>query len=274
MEARSNPPLSQPQSSHPGIRHLKGLGYRYRYALITAPFVMGIWQLVGSLGWLPISVPSPWQIGVSLIGKFDVLWHHVQPTILASVLGFTIATAVALTLAILATLIPKTEPVIYGASVFIFSVPLIALTPVLVIWMGTGAAVRITIATIAGFFPILVAGIQGFKAVDAGAMELFQILSADRWQRFVHLQWPSALPYLFSGLKAAAASAVLGTIISEWTGADRGLGVMMVYALFAFDAPQLWVTILSSGALSVLGYGLVVLVERWLTPWQEGRIDG
>src|SRR5262249_45058930 len=157
----------------------------------------------------------------------ETLWYHVWPTVLAALWGYAIASGVAVGCAALAIVLPGTAPTIYNVAVIIYSIPLIALSPVLVTWLGTGTAVRITIAALAGFVPVLVGAIQGFRAVDRSSSELFKLLAARWWQRLLYLSLPSALPYLFSGLKVSAASAVLGAIVSEWAGAERGLGVMM-----------------------------------------------
>ena len=120
----------------------------------------------------------------------------------------------------------------------------------------------VVIATIAALFPLLVGVVQGFKAVDRNVSELFHILAASRWQRLRKLAFPSALPYLFSALKIAAPLSVLGALIAEWVSADRGLGIMMIYALFSFDVPLAWLTILAVCFVATLAYGLVALAER------------
>jgi ABC-type nitrate/sulfonate/bicarbonate transport system permease component len=225
------------------------------------------WQFAKRQGWLPISVPAPTEVWDAFASDPGTLWYHVWPTVVAAACGYAIAGGVAIGCASLAVVLPGTAPTIYNVAVVIYSIPLIALSPVLVTWMGTGAAVRITIAALAGFFPVLVGAIQGFRAVDRRAAELFRVLSARWWQRLLYLSVPSALPYLFSGLKVSAASAVLGAIVSEWAGAERGLGVMMAYALFSFDVPKVWLSLVTSAALAMLSYAAVAVVERGAVRW-------
>ncbi len=146
-------------------------------------------------------------------------------------------------------------------GVVVDSIPLIALTPVLMIWVGNGLAARITIATIAPLFPLLVGAVQGFKASERNVSELFHLLGATRRQKLLKLALPSALPYLFAALKVAAPLAVLGALIAEWVSADRGLGIMMTYALFSFDVPLAWATILAVCVLATTAYGFVALGE-------------
>ena len=140
--------------------------------------------------------------------------------------------------------------------------PLIALTPILMVWVGNGLTSRIIISTVAALFPLLVGAVQGFKAVDRNASELFHVLAATRWQRLRKLSFPSALPYLFAALKIAAPIAVLGALIAEWVSADRGLGIMMTYAFFSFNVPLAWLTIIAVCTIATTAYGLVAIVER------------
>ncbi len=116
---------------------------------------------------------------------------------------------------------------------------------------------------------------QGLRSSETGREELFDVLSARRWQRFLHLRLPTSMPYVFAGLKAAAASAVLGAIIAEWTGGGgtRGLGQMMTNALFGFNVPQTWLTILTSAVLAVGAYAVVAVVERLVVRWDHGDLD-
>ena len=161
----------------------------------------------------------------------------------------------------------------YG--VVVDSIPLIALTPILMVWLGNDIESRIVIATIACQFPLLVGAVQGLGAVDRSRSELFHVLSASGWQRLRLLALPSALPYLFSAMKIAAPLAVLGALIAEWVNAERGLGIMMVYALFSFDVPLVWLTIVAVCALAVIGYGVVAIGERLVVTWDSGdRIGG
>jgi NitT/TauT family transport system permease protein len=95
------------------------------------------------------------------------------------------------------------------------------------------------------------------------------VLSASRSQTLRYLLIPSALPYLFAGLKIAAPSAVLGAITAEWAGADRGVGAMMLYALFSYDTPKVWLSVLLTCLLAGAGFGIWALIERVAVYWQH-----
>jgi ABC-type nitrate/sulfonate/bicarbonate transport system permease component len=224
--------------------------------------LIALLEILKRSGALPITVPAPSEVGAAFVDNIGDLGYHAVPTLLSALTGLCLSTVLAFSLAAAAVLWRSAEPGILRFGVMIDSMPLIALGPILVLWVGNGLAPRVILATMAPLFPLLVAMIQGFKAVDRDAADLFHLLAATRLQRLLKLALPSALPYIFAGLKIAAPLAVLGALIAEWIGADRGLGIMMIYALFSFNVPVAWVTILAVCAIAMAGYGLVALIER------------
>lgn len=247
-------------------------------AVLIPVFAVGIFLLVVELakraGALPITIPAPSQVATAFVRQFDTIQHHLLPTLQAAAVGFAVAVAVALALASLATLVRSTKSAIYNIAVITYSIPLLALSPVLIVWLGNGPGARVTIAALAGFFPVIVGAIQGLDAIDRRQNELFDILAASRLQRFWLLSIPSSLPFLFSGLKISAASAVLGAIVAEWAGAEQGLGVMMAYALFAFNVEQVWLTVVTATVCAIAAYSAVQLLERCVIPWQPSDRNG
>ncbi len=236
--------------------------------------LVALWQGAKMAGLLPITVPAPSEIAEAFTRSYGDLFYHMVPTVLSAAAGFALAVLIALALGAVAISFRKSEPTILKLGIVVDSIPLIALTPILMVWIGNGPASRIVIATIAALFPLLVGVVQGFKAVDRNVAELFHLLAASRWQRLVKLAFPSALPYLFSALKIAAPLSVLGALIAEWVSADRGLGIMMIYALFSFDVPLAWLTIVAVCIVATLAYGLVALAERIILGGPQEVIGG
>jgi NitT/TauT family transport system permease protein len=228
---------------------------------------LAVWEAAQRAGLLPVTVPAPSAIVTALIANRSAILFHLGPTLAAAGAGYGFAALVTVALAGLATVVPRAAPGVVGAGIILHSIPLIALTPLLVLWLGPGVATRSVIAAFACFFPILIGALQGFKASDANAEELFHVIAASPLQRFRMLAFPSALPFLFSGFKVAAPAALLGTIIGEWAGASRGLGLFMLNALFAFQIEQVWASIVVCSLLAVAGYGIVALAERVVIPW-------
>jgi len=218
-------------------------------------------------GWLPITVPAPSQIAAVIPAQFADLMYHAGGTLQSAVTGYALAALIALTLASLALSLKDAERPILSIGVLIDCVPLIALAPIFVIWVGQGPVLYIMVSTISAFFPLLLGAIQGLKASDRNARELFHVIAASRWQRLRLLALPSSLPFVFAALKIAAPLALLGALIAEWMGAERGLGAMVLYALFSFNVPVVWLTILTVCAISALAYGLIALIESRVVTW-------
>jgi ABC-type nitrate/sulfonate/bicarbonate transport system permease component len=178
---------------------------------------------------------------------------------------------VALGAAFVAALVAALRPAIYNLGVALASIPLIAATPLLALWLGNGPLTRSLIAGLASYYPLLVGAMQGFRAYEANHMELFHVYSASRWRIFRSLILPSSLPYLFAGFKLAAPLAVLGSLTAELTGAENGVGVIMLSALFSFDIQLVWLTVLIACSLSGAGYALWSLIERVTIYWESPR---
>lgn len=221
-----------------------------------------IFQLAVMAGLTPSTLASPTQIAGGVIGSAGLLWYHLEPTLLVAITGYGIAIAVALMTAALVYVVKPLEATVMTIGTVIDSIPMIAIAPVLVIWMGLTLPMRLTITTIICLFPIFISVLQGLKSPPATAEELFVNLAASPMQRFRLLGIPYALPYLFVGLKIAAPLAILGALIAEWTGAERGLGVYMLNAMFGLRIIELWSGVFVACAVSASAYMLVSLFER------------
>jgi NitT/TauT family transport system permease protein len=246
-------------------------------ALLPLLGIAGTLMLVEALkrtGHLPVTIPAPTQVWGALLADPRGIGLALGETAMNAVRGFTVATLVALGAALLAVLVAGLRPLIYNLGVGLSSIPLIATTPLLALWLGNGPLTRSLIAGLASYFPLLVGAMQGFRAYEPNHMELFHVYSASRWRVFRSLVLPSSLPYLFAGFKLAAPLAVLGSLTAELTGADNGIGVMMLSALFSFDTKQVWLTVLLACALSGAGYALWAAVERVVIFWDPpGELD-
>jgi NitT/TauT family transport system permease protein len=212
-------------------------------------------------GLLPVFVPAPSEVFNEILKSPRLVTGNLGPTAFKATLGYFIAMGIAVSAGSIAVLVRVLYSPIYNFSVTINSIPIIATAPLLALWLGTGPQVQIIIATLACQFPMLVGTVQGLQAADARQRELMHVLSASPFQTLRYLLIPSAIPYLFAGFKIAAPSAVLGAVTAEWAGAERGLGAMMLYALFSYDTPKVWLSVLLTCLLAAFGYGLVVFVE-------------
>jgi NitT/TauT family transport system permease protein len=237
--------------------------------LATIAAVLGAIELLHAVGRLPSFLPAPSALWAVLRDNPSLLIANMIPTAVKAATGFAIAAAIALAGAGIAATIAATFAPIYNFGATLQSIPIIATTPLLALWLGTGPQTQIIIAVLASQFPMLAGAMQGFRAVDARQRELFHTLSASKLQFLRLLVLPAAMSYLFAGFKVAAPAAVLGTITAEWAGAERGVGAMMLSALFSYDPATVWLSVFAACALAGGGYAFWALIERVVVFWDQ-----
>lgn len=219
-------------------------------------------ELLGAVDLLSPSFAPPSRIAAEMGHEPGLLWFHVEPTLLTASTGFVLSLLLSLVIAFACFAWPRLEAVALTMGAVMDSVPIIAIAPVLAIWLGLSLPMRISLTVMICTFPILVSLFQGLRAVPATADEMFTVLAASPWRRFRLLAAPYALPYIFVGLKVAAPLAVLGALMAETTGVERGLGAFIVDAMFGVRIAQLWAGVVLACLMSVSGYALVALFER------------
>jgi NitT/TauT family transport system permease protein len=181
--------------------------------------------------------------------------------------GFLIASAVSITTAGLLVSIPRLENVLTPFIVALQSMPKVAIAPLLIIWLGFGEQAKIAIIMTVCFFPIMVNTLQGLKIRDRTQFELFQSLGATRWQLFLHLRLPGAVPYIFAGLHIGAIFALIGAVVAEFVGTGSGIGYVMLQAKATFDVPGVYVCLLLLMILGTLLNFIMRRLERKVSFW-------
>jgi ABC-type nitrate/sulfonate/bicarbonate transport system permease component len=203
------------------------------------------------------------------------LWEN--PAIYATATLYTLGEALAgLLIGILAgtliacllTLMPGIEDGVMTLAILVKSTPMVAIAPLLTIWLGFGILPKIIITALLTFFPVLVNVLSGLQRVDAALLDLFSSWNASRWEVFKYLRAPSALPYIFAALKISAPLALIGAVVAEWTGASGGLGQSMWLAYANLNLPYLFAAIFILAAIGMLLYRTSVWLERKSIFWQ------
>ncbi len=242
---------------------------RYFAPLATVTLLLLTWEVGVRLFGVPAYIaPSPSDVAATLSQESGLLLRNFWPTLLESVLGFLIGNLIAISVAVAFVHHKSAEKAFYPIAVFINTIPILAIAPILVLLFGNGLLAKVVIAALICFFPTLVNMTRGLQAVSAQTLELARILSASKWEIFWKIRLPSSLPYLFSALKIASTTCVIGAIVGEWVGADVGLGALIIEATFNFRSALLYATVFVSSGLAVLLFTAVTLAERLVIRWK------
>lgn len=225
------------------------------------------WALVAFFQVKPFIAPAPQVVAITLWQKSGMLLANLLPTAIEALGGFAIGNVVAIAMATLFVHRKSLEMAFFPIVVLINSIPVVAKAPILVLLLGNGMAPKIAIAAVICFFPTLVNMVRGLEAVSPQALELMHVLSAGKWEIFSRLRLPTSIPYLFSALKIAASTAVVGAIVGEWIGSQEGIGALIIQATYNFDSALLYATVICGSAFSVLFFLAIRAVERLCGRW-------
>jgi len=220
-----------------------------------------LWQIES---WL---LPSPVEIVRAGLEAKGILWQHIWQTAQETLWGFGLSLAVGLLLGLLIDSSPLVRNAVFPILVVSQTIPIIAIAPLLVIWLGYGIWPKIIVVGLICFFPIVVNTADGLRAADPELIALLRSMGASRTDVFVKVRLPGAMPMVFSGIKIAITYSVVGAILGEWVGASKGLGVFMLRSSNSFRTDWVFVSIAITGVLSILLFALVALVERLALPW-------
>lgn len=234
--------------------------------------LIGLWALlVYVLKVPPFVAPSPQLVAVTLVTKFDVLMTNLLPTAIEAISGFLLGNLAAIVIATAFVHKKSLEQAFFPVVVLINTIPVVAKAPILVLLLGNGMEPKIAIAALICFFPTLVNMVRGLESVNPQALELMRVLSASKTETFFKLRLLNALPYLFSALKIAASTAVIGAIVGEWIGSTTGIGALIIQSTYNFDSAMLYATVIVGSAFSVLFFLAITLVERLVVRWQPAN---
>jgi putative hydroxymethylpyrimidine transport system permease protein len=230
---------------------------------------LGLWEAGVRVYETPHYIlPTPSAIVTTLVDKRATLGRHTLVTLQEMLLGFGLAVSVGGVLAVLMFEIPMLERALYPYVIGSQTVPVFAIAPLLVLWLGYGIMSKVLMAAIIVFFPIVLNTLDGLKAADADIVSLLRVMRASRWQLLRKAQLPAALPFMLSGAKIGISISTIGAVIGEWVGARAGLGRLMLDANSQLQVSLVFAAIICLTLMGLVLFGLMTLIERWLTPWR------
>ncbi len=242
----------------------------YLPPLFAALLLLAVWELVARWGHIsPTILPAPTHI-ISYTGPYwSVLLGHAWQTLLEALLGLSVAIILGVLAAILLDSSAIIRKALYPLLIASQTIPIIALAPLLLVLIGYGLLPKVIIVTLYCFFPITIAMASGFASVDTEQINLFRTMQASYGQTLKLLKIPSALPAFFAGLKIAVAYAMTGAIVGEYVGAYKGLGIFIQTSANTHATPLVFAAIFVTALISLLLFGLVILLEHLLMPWRR-----
>ena len=227
-----------------------------------------LWELVCRVFSIPaFLVPAPSAIWADTWKLAGPVWMHTLATTQTTLLGFFASLIVSLPLAVLLTSSPMIANTLYPLLVLTQSIPKVALAPILVVIFGSNELPRVVVTFLVAFFPLVLSIAAGITSVPPELIELGRACRASRWRELWRIRLPYAVPFIFSGVKAAITLSVVGAVVGEFVNADKGLGYLIVTSTAFFQVPLAWGALVLLSLLGIILFQAVVIIEQVFFPW-------
>ena len=243
----------------------------YRSVLVIIGFFL-VWELSVHILKIPKSkLPAVSETLAALFfPKAHQTYHwaiNFKTTLTEFLMAFIITSALGIIIAILVVWSRHAKNILLPAFIFINSLPVIAIAPLILLWKGYGITTNMLIAFLVSFFPVVINTMTGLDAVEDEILDLARYLNASKFQLFVKIRIPNSLPYIFSGLKICSTMSIIGAIVAEYIGSNKGLGFVIINAQYVLDTPPIFAAVILVSLLGAGLYGLVTLLEHLVMPW-------
>lgn len=255
--------------------------YRVKIQIGRVLILLGFfasWQAIVEVFAIPAYVvPSPTQLAARAydIMVQGILWPHLATTLGEILLGLLLGVALGLFFGVAVALLPIVEDLVYPYLIAVQTLPKVAIAPLLVIWFGYGMTSKVVTTAMVAFFPMLVNVMTGFHTADRDQVDMMKAFGANRWQTFLHLRLPNALPMVFAGLEIAAVFAVIGAVVGEFVGAQAGLGYLITVWNFQLDIAGVFTILIVLSAIGLVLHGMVTFAARRTVFWvRRARDEG
>ncbi len=242
------------------------IGFATFAAIIVAWYV-----LVTVLNVPDYLVPTPQAVVARIVTAHANLNYHAAVTLLETLGGFFLATVLGVAAAMLFIWSRTLERIVMPVLLVIQTFPKIALAPLIIIWFGVGFGPKLLISFLVAVFPVLIGAMVGMRSVDPDMIDLARSMQASPLRIFWRVRLPFALPQIFGALKVAIAFAIVGAVVGEWVGADRGLGYLLIWANANLDTTLLFAILIYLAVIGLALYYAVEMVETLLLPWHVSK---
>lgn len=233
-------------------------------ALVILATLILLWQVFVVITHISNQIlPAPSAIFAAFTRNWEIILPHIQQTLTETLLGIIIAILLGVIIAVLLDLFPWIRRAIYPLLITSQTIPIIALAPLLLIWLGFDIWSKVIVVTLFCFFPIAINTGDGFARVDPDLLVLFKSMNASYFATMRHLKFPSSLPSFFSGLKIAVTYSITGAMVGEYVGAEKGLGIFIQTSANNYAITLVFATIFVTSILSLLLFAIVLMLENF-----------
>jgi putative hydroxymethylpyrimidine transport system permease protein len=247
---------------------------RWLRPLITLLGLLLLWQLLVWLsGVAPYLLPPPSQVFSTWLAKAPLLLHHTLITVSEILLGLLLGALLGIASALTMLQFARARRWLLPLLVVSQALPVFALAPLLMLWLGYGIASKVTMAVLIIFFPVTAACYDGLRHTHAGWIDLARTMNATPAAILRHIRLPAALPALASGLRIAAAVAPIGAVVGEWVGSSGGLGYLMLHANARMQIDLMFAALFTLALFAVALYSCVDALMKRLLRWQPETVS-
>lgn len=244
-----------------------------RSILLPTGFAAAIcigWELFVDLyGVRPAILPAPSRVVTTMFAQWDILFENAIPTTLETLGGFALSVVFGTLLAVALVYSRVAREVLYPNIVLFQLIPKIAVAPLFILWLGIDWPSRLAISLFIAFFPIVISTATGLLSADPSLLRLCRSLGASEWQTFTRVRLPSALPFVFNGMKISMTLAIIGVIVGEFITSQQGLGYIILFAGSKLETALVMAALLMLCVVGLVLYGAVAALE-WLVMRRYG----
>lgn len=243
-------------------------------AVLTFVVVCAVWEWMIAFWQVPsYLMPAPSGIWQAMWFNHGTIFVQAAITAGEAIVGFVLGSLFGALLGVgfaySQTLSRAVLPYVIAAN----TIPVVGIAPIIILWLGNGTSSKIAVTALLSFFPLALNMMKGLQSYDRTVMDVFHVAAANGWQRFWKMRLPSALPYMFVGLKLNVTFAVIGAIVAEFVQADKGLGFVIMSSYKNLNMPRLWAAMAVSAVMGIAFFAIVAALERIAIPWHASMRD-
>ncbi|MBW2000199.1 MAG: ABC transporter permease [Deltaproteobacteria bacterium] len=245
---------------------------QYSWSAVITVILIILWEIGVRLLHVPdFLLPPPSTILITLFHVYPLILPHVWVTLSEAVVGLILSVVISISMAFGIVYYKILERTLYPYAVVMKVIPIISIAPLLTVWFGNGFLPKVLTAILVSFFPILVNTITGLQSADANMIRLMNSLYAPKFMIFTKIRFKYSLPYIFAGLRIASTLALIGAIVGEFVGADRGIGFFLIMSMSDLEVARVFMGVFFCTLIGLGLFSTVVVIEKYAIPWHVSR---